>query len=220
MEISKETFNPNDMYHMFDVQILEKDIWYFKNVLSYPEELLKFIHLVDADERSHQAITKWEDWTASNDASLIYGNNKNILTENVLNKTDDEKLNQKILYIKNSFEMAAQMSFEMYLASHQLDKNSYSLKMQSIPLRRWAKGSAMGPHCDSYDGDTDLAFSMITYINDEYEGGEINFPNHNILLKPAPGSLVIFPSQEPYLHEVKEVISGERYTSHLSAYKI
>lgn len=220
MEISKETFNPNDMYHMFDVQILEKDIWYFKNVLSYPQELLRFVHQLDADERTYGAITKWEDWTASNDSSFLYGNNKNILTKNVSNAIDGGRLDQKMLYVKNSFEMAAQMSFEMYLASHQLDKSMYSLPMENIPLRRWTKGSSMGPHCDSYDGDTDLAFSMITYINDDYEGGEIHFPNHNISLKPAAGSLVMFPSQEPYLHEVKEVISGDRYTSHLSAYKL
>ena len=90
--------------------------------------------------------------------------------------------------------------------------------MSEMPIRKWT-GPGMGPHCDSYDGDSDLAFSMICYLNNDYEGGEIEFPNHNISIKPEAGSLLIFPGQEPFLHKVNDIRSGERYTSHLSVYK-
>jgi hypothetical protein len=220
MQNNTDKFNPEDMYHMFDLKPLEKDIWYFKNVVSYPEELLNFINDIDLDSQSHYAITKWEPWTASDDSSFVYGKNKYILPNNLVNKTNNPKLNQKILYINNSFEMAFNMCLNQYLSHRGLDRSMYSLPMQQVPLRKWTSGSGMGPHCDSYDGDTDLAFSMIIYLNDDYEGGEINFPNHGVSVKPEPGSLIIFPSQEPYLHAVKKVISGERYTSHLSVYKI
>jgi hypothetical protein len=39
MQTSTQQFNPEDMYHMFDVKKLNNDIWYLKNVLSYPKEL-------------------------------------------------------------------------------------------------------------------------------------------------------------------------------------
>jgi hypothetical protein len=219
MENKTNSFNPEDMYHMFDLKILEKNIWYFKNVVSYPEDLLKFINEVDEDTRSHEIITKWSPWTASDDTTFVYGDNKYVISNNINNKIDNARLDQKILYIKNSFEMAFDMCLNQYLAQHGLDKNHYSLPMQQIPIRRWIKGPGMGPHCDGYDGDTSLAFSMITYLNEDYEGGEIEFPNHNMSLKPASGSLLIFPSQEPYLHKVNPILSGERYTSHLSVYK-
>jgi hypothetical protein len=213
----KPEFNPEDMYHMFDIKRLHNDIWYFKNVLSYPKELLTFINEIDNIEESHKSISKWEPWTASDDKSFVYGKNKNISLSNFENKNN--RLSQKMLYIKNSLEMAFDMCLKQYLSGHRLDPAMYNLKINEIPVRQWV-GPGMGPHCDTYDGDNDLAFSMIAYINEDYEGGEIAFPNHNISLKPAAGSLVIFPSHEPFLHQVKDIVSGERYTSHLSVYKI
>ena len=215
--MSSQDFNPEDMYHMFILKQLSSDIWYFKNVVSYPKELLQFINEVDLDARSHQTITQWSPWTASDNPAFVYGENKNIITNNVKNKIDNGRLNQKILYIKNSLEMAFEMCLNQYLANHNLDPSRYNLMTSEIPVRRWT-GPGMGPHCDNYYGDSDLAFSMISYLNSDYEGGEIEFQNHGISIKPEEGSLLIFPSKEPYLHKVNDVISGDRYTSHLSVY--
>lgn len=217
MNIEAKTFNPEDMYHMFDLNLLNKDIFYFKNVVSYPKELINFINEVDLIPESHTVISKWSAWTASNDKDFVYGKNKNIMPTNLTKENKDTALGKKMLYIKNSFEMAFRMCLDTYLKSHQLDPSLYDLRMSQIPIRQWV-GPGMGPHCDNYDGDTDLAFSMISYLNSDYEGGEIEFPNHGISIKPEEGSLLIFPSKEPYLHKVNDVISGDRYTSHLSVY--
>lgn len=219
MQQSKEVFNPEDMYHMFDLTRLNNDIWYFKNVVSYPDELVSFINEVDGDSRSYSKITAWEEWTASNNKEVKYGKNKNVLCDNIKSVIDDGLLDKKILYIKNSLEMAVQMSLNTYLASHGLDKDHYDLQMSIMPIRIWEKGSYMGPHCDSYDGNLDIAFSIVMYLNEDYAGGEIGFPNHDVLLKPKSGSLLIFPSQEPFLHQVHTLESGSRYTCHLSVYK-
>jgi hypothetical protein len=218
MNQETETFDPGDMYHMFDLKPLNKDIFYFKNVVSYPKELIEFINEIDNDPESYSVITKWSQWTASNNNDFVYGKNKNIMPASLTEENKNTSLGKKMLYIKNSFEMAFKMCLDTYLKSQELDPEMYDLRMSQIPIRQWV-GPGMGPHCDTYDGDNDLAFSMIVYLNDEYEGGTIDFPNHNISLKPEAASLVIFPSQEPYLHEVKDVISGERYTSHISVYK-
>lgn len=218
MQQSKDTFNPEDMYHMFDVKRLNNDIWYYKNCLSYPEELRIFIEDVDKDSLSFSKISPWSIWNASNNKDVTFGFDKQINSAYETN-TGNERLDQKIKYIENSFVMAFEFSLANYLASHGLDKDLYELRLDLIPIRKWTTGSYMGPHCDTYDGNLDLAFSMIAYLNDDYEGGEIAFPRHDISIKPEPGSLVIFPSQEPYLHQVNEITSGERYTCHLSVYK-
>lgn len=53
--------------------------------------------------------------------------------------------------------------------------------------------------------------STIYYLNDNYEGGELNFPRFNITYKPVANDFIIFPSNYIYNHSVSPVISGERY---------
>ena len=51
-------------------------------------------------------------------------------------------------------------------------------------------------------------FTIILYINDDYEGGEINFIDDKLKIIPKAGSGIMFPSQK--IHEVLEVKSGVR----------
>ena len=205
-------------FTMFNVHALDPNIWYWENVLSYPKELNGFIEEIDSIPESYLRISKWENWSASNDASLIYGATKNIFRSKLKETTGSDEVDKKTLYIANSFIMAAEMCSDRYFQSHGLDKNNYNLEINQIPIKKWNQGQSMGPHLDGQDGNKDLAFSLVTYINDDYEGGEIHFPNQNITLKPAAGSLIMFPSQEPYIHEVKPIISGTRYMSPAHVY--
>lgn len=161
----KKDFNPNDMYHMFIPNALEDGIWHFKNVLSYPKELVDFINEVDESQESYSKITQWIPWTASDDVNVVYGKNKNVLTNSIKENNSGSRLDQKILYISNSLKMAFEMCLDNYLKSRNIDGKNYILPMGEIPIREWAAGSGMGPHCDNYDGHTTLAFSMIAYLN-------------------------------------------------------
>ena len=53
--------------------------------------------------------------------------------------------------------------------------------------------------------------SVSAYLNDEYEGGEIEFNHFGISHKPSAGDIIVFSSSFPYMHRVKPVISGTRY---------
>ena len=205
-------------FTMFDLQVLAPDIWYWDNVLSFPEHLKEFIDQIDEHSESYSRISKWENWTASNDKDLVYGKTKTINRANLKKSTGSDLVDKKTLYIANSFLMAFQMCTDRYLASRNLDKNNYNLNLDSITIKAWNEGQSMGPHFDGQDGNKDLAFSLVAYVNDDYEGGEISFPNHNVTVKPKAGSLIMFPSQEPYIHEVKPIISGTRYMSPAHVY--
>ena len=198
---------------MFDLKVLSPEIWYWENALSFPEYLVGFIDEIDSYPESHLRISKWEDWTASNDKSLVYGKTKIINKKNLKVSTGSDYVDKKTLYIANSMLMAFEMCTDRYLASHNLDKSKYNLNLDSVTIKAWNQGQSMGPHFDGQDGDKNLAFSLVAYINDDYEGGEISFQNHNITIKPKAGSLIMFPSQEPYIHEVKPITSGTRYMS-------
>lgn len=53
--------------------------------------------------------------------------------------------------------------------------------------------------------------SLSFYLNDDYEGGEIEFPRFGLQIKPEPNQLVMFPSNYVYNHVVNPVTSGTRY---------
>jgi hypothetical protein len=99
-------------------------------------------------------------------------------------------------------------------------KDTYSvpdLYPQSINFTRWISGNFLLPHADKenpggvphpwYWRD----YTGLIYINDDYTGGEIYFPNVDLSLKPKAGTLVIFPGTLDYLHGVK-IVGGLRHT--------
>ena len=53
--------------------------------------------------------------------------------------------------------------------------------------------------------------SMSFYLNDNYEGGEIEFPRFGIQVKPEANQLIMFPSNYVYNHVVNPVTKGTRY---------
>jgi hypothetical protein len=53
--------------------------------------------------------------------------------------------------------------------------------------------------------------SGLLYLNDNYEGGELCFPEQNLSLKPKPGSLIFFEGDYSKPHGVNKIISGSRY---------
>jgi Rps23 Pro-64 3,4-dihydroxylase Tpa1-like proline 4-hydroxylase len=55
--------------------------------------------------------------------------------------------------------------------------------------------------------------SAVLYLNDDYEGGELVFPRlDNLVIKPKFGDIVVFPSNYPYVHESKNILSGTKYS--------
>lgn len=58
--------------------------------------------------------------------------------------------------------------------------------------------------------DRDL--SVVYFINDDFSGGELFFPALDLVIEPEAGTLVCFPSDHNYVHGVRPVTSGHRYT--------
>jgi hypothetical protein len=74
------------------------------------------------------------------------------------------------------------------------------------------------PHSDSTgnngedNGTSARKFSSLIYLNNQFSGGNLWFPNQELEVVPKPNTLVIFPSGFDYLHGVKQVTSGIRYS--------
>lgn len=79
----------------------------------------------------------------------------------------------------------------------------------AINLLRYTKGGHLPAHQDQ--GGSSRLVSSVTYLNDDYDGGEIEFAHYGVKIKPPAGSIVFFPSNYLGVHEIAEVTSGTRY---------
>ena len=67
------------------------------------------------------------------------------------------------------------------------------------------------PQANSWRRDVDRDYSMLFYLSDKFEGGNITFNRFGFSYKPEKGDLIIFPSDNRYLHTAEEVTEGHRY---------
>jgi hypothetical protein len=54
--------------------------------------------------------------------------------------------------------------------------------------------------------------SAVVYLNDNYTGGEIEFPRQLLKIKPKAGDIIIFPSNFVYEHSSHEIFDGTKYS--------
>lgn len=95
------------------------------------------------------------------------------------------------------------------------DNNGFVPELYTVSavLSLWPEGSYAGKHIDSHSGYEFVQFSSVLYLNDNYSGGELYFPNQDFLYKPKAGDIVTFPSGgTEYMHSVNRVTEGKRYT--------
>ena len=82
---------------------------------------------------------------------------------------------------------------------------------ESINLVKYYPGNHFQTHAD--DGASyKSVVSLVGYLNDDYEGGEIEFNVLGVKIKPEAGDLVVFPSNFIYTHRAHPVISGIKYS--------
>jgi predicted 2-oxoglutarate/Fe(II)-dependent dioxygenase YbiX len=74
---------------------------------------------------------------------------------------------------------------------------------------RYVSGNYYMPHSDTGLNRNDRYFTVVCYLNEDFEGGETSFPQLNYRVAPRPGKTVIFPST--YMHCAEPIASGEKY---------
>lgn len=92
--------------------------------------------------------------------------------------------------------------------------STYNVWMSShdqYQILKYGVGQKFINHIDDHQ-DYHRRISTVYYINDDYTGGEIEFPRFQISYKPKANELLIFPSTYVYNHSVNEVMSGTRYS--------
>ena len=84
-------------------------------------------------------------------------------------------------------------------------------------IQRIKDGSGLDVHLDRTNfTEQQNSVGVTIYINDDFDGGEIFYPNFNISYKPVRGSLICHPGTSEYKHGVKTVSKNNRHI--LSSY--
>lgn len=76
-------------------------------------------------------------------------------------------------------------------------------------LVRYQPGGRYLAHLDAGQDMEDRYFSVVCYLNSDFDGGGTWFPNLSFRTIPQSGKTILFPSK--YLHAAEPVLAGEKY---------
>ena len=185
--------------------IFAEKICYYENVVEDPNALIALIESSDADITEQDAIGKWHSWTTSSEGEEYVFGQKKLTYDWKLGTSSDS-----IAFIYTTLKSALTTAGMDYAKRFDIEY----IDPTPLTISKYRVGADMGPHVD-YRGESDLKplMSAVMYLNDNYEGGELLFPEQGVEIKPKAGSIVIFPSVEPFYHEPMPVLSGTKYMS-------
>ena len=80
-------------------------------------------------------------------------------------------------------------------------------------MLRYKPGGKFGTHVDAVAGRLEglRQLSGLIFLNDDYTGGELQFPRQGVKIKGEAGDLLLFPSNFCYAHASLPVTKGTKY---------
>jgi predicted 2-oxoglutarate/Fe(II)-dependent dioxygenase YbiX len=173
----------------------------FENIWPAPENTIELLEAQCADSESGAYWTRAE--------TIGQGVYQEARTNKVLplSYLADTTNNPVLQNIHNQFNI-------MLLAATNPYAQKYGLKdglwHEEYSVLKYSGGQEYKSH---YDGSTAVGrcISAIVYLNDNYEGGAIEFVNFGITIKPQSGMMILFPSNFAYQHIAHPVTDGTKY---------
>lgn len=84
--------------------------------------------------------------------------------------------------------------------------------------QKWEPGAYARLHSDNTDEHGNSGpfersrYAAFVYLNEDFEGGLLKFPDHDITVAPKTGLLAVFAGGHKNMHEVTLITKGVRYT--------
>jgi hypothetical protein len=82
---------------------------------------------------------------------------------------------------------------------------------EALNFVKYGPGQHFQEHTD-HGFSYNCVVSLVGYVNDDYDGGEIFFRIQGVKIKPKAGDLFVFPSNFMYPHQAMPVHSGTKYS--------
>ena len=211
-------------------RMLHEMVYYYENAIDNFDEVMK--NIADLTEMDGEGgVGLWRDWTASNDTTFIYGETQTFDLNQIRHMSEPYK--SKMEHVYTNIMKALHDVCKDYAES--VGDPDEPRLFPVFNIKKYNTGAAMGAHYDQLDGDKTLRYSLVMYLNEVPEGGEISFKlseyedrsripspdlDYNVAVsnnqidfgvKPSAGSVIIFPSSAPYYHVAHTVKSGVKY---------
>lgn len=153
-------------------EILDPKVYYYTDAIENFDTFQQVLKELDTlGSSSEPNVNVWEPWTSSNDKSFIYGETKTFNLD-AINQLKDE-VAEKSKYIYDAVMKTFYDVCKDY-ASSLGDYDEPNL-FPTFNIKKYNTGRSMGAHFDQLDGDETLRYSLVMYLNDDCEGGEISF---------------------------------------------
>jgi Rps23 Pro-64 3,4-dihydroxylase Tpa1-like proline 4-hydroxylase len=190
---------------------------YYKNAIDNPQELINKIESLELkrqeaekDGYASQWVKPWIPWEYDHG-----GTEKTIFNwQKFLPKPED--INQSDIFYNEQYEISSTLfnglesCLNHYFTLYPYAQKNIKSRERTMHLLKYEKAGFLPAHSDH--GISSRVLSAVLYLNDDYEGGNIKFQHAGVDLKPEAGSIIFFPSNYVYVHEVDAMISGTRYS--------
>lgn len=198
----------------FEHRVLDLGLVYYKNAIPNHEYIIDLVKkLGDRFDNNEHAngftrVTPWNAWWDDH-MPKPFNYKFYIFRHNEIPQEDYYR--KELLEIADALYGSLDSVFEHYCDLYPFARNSVkSEEPQDGILRYESDGGHLPAHQDL--GVSSRLISSVSYLNDDYEGGEIEFRQSGVKLKPEAGSIVLFPSNFLYVHEVYPIKEGTRYS--------
>lgn len=153
-------------------EILEEKVYYYTDAIEdfdNFQKVLKELDLLESNEDLN--VNVWKTWTSSNDKDFVYGETKTF-DANAIERLGGE-VAEKSKYVYNSIMTTLYNVCKDYASS--LGDFDEPRLFPTFNIKKYNTGMGMGAHFDQLDGDQTLRYSLVMYLNDDCDGGEISF---------------------------------------------
>ncbi len=209
-------------------EILSPGLVYYKNAIDNPEETINVIEEIQTKLNSgvNSIAQKWHDWNGVDEEKERFCKKHYIVDPYKNNSELDNKeleridaslpnmhdpLYKELCFVYDNIAGGIQKAFSHYAGIiYPFAARNIKSTEGLLSVLKYSKAGYLPPHQDQ--GVSSRVLSTVGYLNDDYDGGEIYFQHVDVTVKPEAGSVIFFPSNFIYIHEVKEIKSGIRYS--------
>jgi len=192
-------------------EILAPGMVYYKNAISNTKEIIDCIEYMQEQVFKGVAsnVDTWRPWNGFDPEKEKFCLKHTIVDPSKIHESDP--LYKEIKFVYDNIFSGINQSFMHYSKEiyNHADRHIKSTEGM-LSILKYSKSGYLPPHQDQ--GVSSRVLSTVAYLNDDYIGGEIYFPYVDIKLKPIAGSIIFFPSNFVYVHEVRSIEEGTRYS--------
>jgi hypothetical protein len=183
-------------------KILGGSIAVWENAWTEPDETIKALEK-NIKESSNL------DWQKAQTNAELSGIDHHIQrTNSIFHLRQNARDNEILRKLSNDYFDLVASATDWYVQNFGIEEYIYF--PEEFNVLRYQTGEEYHAH---YDGGTisKRVISPILYLNEDYEGGEIEFVNYNIKIKPKAGMFLIFPANFAFRHVAHPVKTGTKY---------